>query len=98
MGVLTQALIVAYAGVGVLVTVGYLPTMKDLYFHRKRSANAQSYLIWTVCTAITLLYSIFILPDTLFRLVSGLNFLCCALILALCVRLNYGAKGSFSSG
>lgn len=98
MSVLTQALIVAYAGVGVLVTVGYLPTMKDLYFHRKKSANTQSYLIWTVCTAITLLYSIFILPDTLFRLVSGLNFLCCALILALCLRLRYGAKSPLPAG
>ncbi len=89
MGLLSQALIVAYAGVGVLVTIGYLPTMKDLYLHKKKSANTQSYLIWTVCTAITLLYSIFILPDLLFRIVSGLNFLCCALILALCVRLRY---------
>ncbi len=98
MSVLTQALTVAYASVGVLVTIGYLPTMKDLYFHKKRSANIQSYLIWTLCTAITLLYSIFILQDTLFRIVSGLNFLCCSVILALCLRLNYGVKPSFPSG
>lgn len=89
MGLLSQALIVAYAGVGVLVTIGYLPTMKDLYLHKKKSANTHSYIIWTLCTAITLLYSIFILPDLLFRIVSGLNFLCCALILALCIRLRY---------
>lgn len=89
MSFFTQALIVAYAGVGVLVTIGYLPTMKDLYLHKKKSANTHSYIIWTVCTGITLLYSFFILPDLLFRIVSGLNFLCCALILALCVRLRY---------
>jgi len=87
MDVLLQILIIAYACAGVVATIGYWPTIKDLYFHRKKSANTSSYIIWTLCSGITFLYSLFILPDLLFRIVSGLNFMSCAIILA--IRLEY---------
>ena len=86
---LLQLLIVAYASVGVVATIGYLPTIKDLYFRKKMSANISSYIIWTACSGTAFLYSLFILPDLLFRIVSGLNFACCALILILSLRLKY---------
>ncbi len=78
-------LAIAYACVGVVATVGYWPTIKDLLAH-KPSANVASYVIWTACASTTFLYSLFILQDTLFRFVSGLNFLSCAAILILSLR------------
>lgn len=83
-----QLLTIAYALVGVIATIGYFPTIKDLWIHKKKSANINSYLIWTLCSGITFLYSLFILPDLLFRIVSGLNFGSCAIVLLLSIRLK----------
>jgi hypothetical protein len=88
-GLLLKILIVAYASVGVVATIGYIPTIKDLWLRRKMSANISSYVIWTGCSGTAFLYSLFILPDLLFRIVSGLNFGCCALILILSIFLKY---------
>jgi hypothetical protein len=85
---LLQILIIAYASVSVIATLGYLPTIKDLYFHKKMSVNTSSYRIWTISSCITFLYSLFILPDLLFRIVSGLNFASCILILILSLGLK----------
>ena len=87
--ILLQILIFAYASVAVVATIGYIPTIKDLWFHKKMSANISSYIIWTACSGIAFLYSLFILPDLLFRIVSGLNFASCALILLLSIALKY---------
>lgn len=82
-------LIFAYASVGVVATIGYIPTIKDLWLHKKMSANISSYIIWTASYGISFLYALFILPDLLFRIVSGLNFASCALILLLSIALKY---------
>lgn len=87
---LLRLLIIAYASAGVIETIAYWPTIKDLYHHKKPSANITSYVLWTVTTGIAFLYSIFILPDLLFRIVSGLNFGACALIILLSINLKYG--------
>jgi hypothetical protein len=87
MELLLQFLIVAYAGTGIVATIGYLPTIIDL-IHKKKSANVSSYTIWTLCSCITFLYALFILQDLLVRVVTGLNFLCCATVLVLGIRLN----------
>jgi hypothetical protein len=80
-------LIVAYAVTGLISIVGYLPTIKDLWHHKKMSANISSYIIWTACGGITFLYSLFVLPDLLFQIVSGLGFFSCAIILVLAIWL-----------
>ena len=85
---LLKILMVAYAGTGIVATIGYWPTIKDLYRHKKMSANIHSYIIWTICSGITFIYSIFILDDWLVRIVTGLNFACCALILILIIGLK----------
>jgi len=85
---LLQILIIAYASVGVISLVAYWPTIKDLYHHKKPSANTISYSLWTLTTGIAFLYSMFILPDLLFRIVSGLNFGACATVLFLSVRVK----------
>jgi len=78
----------AYGLVGVIGFAAYLPTIKDLYLHKKPSANLHSYCLWTFATFIAMLYSFFILNDTLFRIVSTLNFLACFITLALIVALG----------
>ena len=88
--ILLQALTIAYAVVGVVGFIAYWPTIKDLYHHKKPSANTVSYMLWTTTTGIAFLYSLFILPDLLFRIVSGINFGACALVLFLRIRLKNG--------
>lgn len=87
--ILLQILIFAYASTGIITIIGYIPTIKDLWQHKKMSANISSYTIWTVCSGIAFLYSLFILPDMLFQIVSGLNTASCALILLLSIMLKY---------
>ena len=43
--ILINLLILAYASTGIIATVGYWPTIKDLYKNRKASANIPSYII-----------------------------------------------------
>ncbi len=85
---LLHIIIFAYACTAVIATVGYIPTITDLWMHKKKSANISSYVIWTVSSSFTFLYSLFVLPDLLFQIVSGLSFACCALILLLSVALK----------
>jgi hypothetical protein len=87
MELVLQFLIIAYAGTGIIATIGYIPTIIDL-IHKKKSANVPSYAIWTFCSIITFLYALFRLQDLLLRIVTGLNFLCCATVLVLGIRLN----------
>lgn len=86
---LLQILIVCYASVGIIATIGYWPTIKDLYLHKKQSVNITSYVIWALASGITFLYALFILSDLLLRIITGLNFASCALILILSVNLKY---------
>ena len=85
---LIKIITVAYGGVGVLGLMAYWPTIKDLYRHKKKSANIASHVLWTATSLITFLYSLFILPDFLFRLVSGMNLSACSIVLFLSIRLN----------
>ncbi len=82
---------ILYGATGVVATIGYFPTIRDL-LRKKKSSNDLSYLIWALCSFIVFLYSLFVLPDLLFILVSGLNFLCCTLILILGLRLKRKKK------
>ena len=81
-------LVIAYAGTGIVGVVAYWPTITDLYRHKKPSANINSYILWTTTSGIAFLYSIFVLPDLLFIIVSGLNFVACALVLILAIGLK----------
>jgi len=85
---LIKIITIAYGGVGVLGLMAYWPTIKDLYRHKKPSANIASYALWTTTSSITFLYSLFVLPDFLFRLVSGMNLGACSIVLFLSVGLR----------
>ena len=90
--ILIKILIVAYACDGIITVIGYIPTIKDLLHHKKMSVNIKSYVIWTLGSGIAFLYSLFILKDLLFRIVSGLSFVCCAIILLLSLALSRANK------
>ena len=83
-GLLTQILMGAYASVGIVATVGYIPTIKGLIV-KNIKVSASSYAMWTFCSGTAFLYSMTLLSDTLLNVVNGLNFACCALVLALCL-------------
>ncbi len=76
-----------YAGTGIVATIGYLPTIIDL-IKNKKSANRNSYIIWTLCSGITFLYALLVISDLLLEIVTGLNFVSCAIILLLTLRLE----------
>ena len=83
-----QILVIAYGATGVVGLVGYWPTIRDLYHHKKPSANISSFIVWSSTVGIGFLYAIFILQDTLFRIVSGINFFACLTVLILSIQLK----------
>lgn len=85
---LLHGLVLAYGATGIVGVIAYWPTIKDLYHHKKKSANISSYVLWTSTGAIAFLYAIFILPDFLFIVVSGLHFFACLVVLVLSVGLS----------
>jgi len=88
--VLVWVLTLAYGATGIIGLIAYWPTIKDLYYHKKPSANIVSYILWTTTSGIAFLYALFILPNLLFIIVSGIGFGACALVLFLSIRLkNY---------
>jgi len=81
-----DGLSIAYGFAGMLCCMAYIPTIRDLYLHKIISANATTYLLWTITALITLLYSLFILPDMKFIVISIANFIFCSLILFLSIK------------
>ncbi|MFH1228130.1 MAG: hypothetical protein V1701_09545 [Planctomycetota bacterium] len=86
--ILLNLLVMAYGATGIVGFIAYWPTIKDLYYHKKPSANISSYVLWTATSGIAFLYAMFVLPDLLFIIVSGMNFAACALVLLLSIRLK----------
>lgn len=92
-----QMLMIAYALTGFIGLIGYWPTIKDLYHHRKPSANISSYILWSSTAGVGFLYAIFIVPDVLLCIVSGVNFFACIAVLILVLDLNKKDENVFSS-
>jgi len=86
--ILLKIIIIAYGATVFVDVLGYWPTIKDLW-NKKPSANTRSYVLWTTTTGVAFLYSLFILPDLLFRIVSGMFFVSNIIILFLILRLKY---------
>lgn len=85
---LLQILIIAYGATGVVSVIGYWPTIKDLYQHKKPSANISSYVLWTATSGVAFLYSVCILQDVLVQIVSGVSLAACAVVLVLSLWLR----------
>lgn len=87
--ILLTLLISAYAITGIVDIIAYWPTIKDLYYYKKPSANFRSYFIWAITSFIAFMYSLFILQDLLFRIVSGMFFSANLCVLFLILRLKF---------
>jgi large-conductance mechanosensitive channel len=83
----TELITFLYVCAGVVSTTGYFPTIKDL-LQKKKTANIKSYLIWTICTAITLAYATFVVSDIFFIIMAAAAFTLCATILVISLKLN----------
>jgi hypothetical protein len=88
---LLNILTILYGLGGIVTFIGYIPTIKDL-LHKKASANVQTYTIWTITMFLATLYGYVVLKDLAYIFVTNLNFLACAIILGLRIRLKYGKK------
>ena len=82
-----KIIIVSYGVSAIPDIIAYWPTVKDLW-RKQPSANTSSYVVWSLTSAITLLYSIFVLPDFLFRLISSIFFVANTLVLFLSLRIK----------
>ena len=87
-GIFVNILAILYGLGGIVTFIGYIPTIKDLW-HSKASANIHSYTIWTITTFLATIYGYIVLKDLAFIFVANLNFLACAIILVLGIRLKY---------
>lgn len=84
---LLQILTFLYLGGGIIAAIGYMPTIIDLY-HKKPSANVNSYILWAGTAVVTFLYCLFVLPDLYFRIVSTISFTACSTVLILAINLQ----------
>lgn len=87
-----QFLIIAYGATGVVSLYGYWPTIKDLYHHKKPSANISSYVVWTLTGFIGFLYPIAFIHDVLLWVVSGVSFFACLAVFLLRIGLGLTMK------
>ena len=78
---------VLYAGTGILATIGYLPTIKDL-LNKKASANLNSYIVWTSLGVVTFIYTFLIIQDFLLLTMTGLILISNSIVLILALKLN----------
>jgi hypothetical protein len=78
----------AYSIGGFICLVAYWPTIKDLYIHKKPSANNTTYAMFIFYAASAFLYSIFVLPNLLFSVMSAVNLICCTVVLVLNLKLT----------
>lgn len=76
-----------YAGTGILATIGYLPTIKDL-LNKKASVNLNSYKVWTFIGIITFLYTFFIIKDLLLIIITSSILISNIIVLILALKLN----------
>ncbi len=86
--ILVTVISYAYAVVGIIGTLAYWPTIRDLLVLKKKSANVASYALWTLSTGIAFLYAIFVVEAFLLTFISGLNFIACFVILILAFKMR----------
>ena len=77
-----------YACTGIVATIGYIPTIKDL-IKKISSANIASYTVWTFCSFISFLYAMLVISDLVLEIITLLNFLYSFIILILALKLKF---------
>ena len=86
--IFTQLIIFLFGATAIIDIIGYWPTIKDLYIHKKYSANSRSYELWASTSGVSLLYGLFILQDTLYIVVSSIYLIANLTVLILAIKIN----------
>ena len=87
MQILLTIIAFLYVSTTIITTIGYIPTIRDLT-KKIASVNLHSY-IWTFTSCIAFLYALLIISDLFLEIVTGLNFVSCAIILIFALKLKY---------
>lgn len=74
-------LTILYACVGVIGLMGFIPVIKDVYFHRKKKASAATFMIWSFTSFTSFNYGVFVVQDKMFMTIAAVNFAFCFTIL-----------------
>ena len=92
----TATIDLLYSTVGLVVLLGYMPQIIKLMRTTTdcRDISLYAWMIWNYTAIVSLLYSVFILPDIKFMMVNGVNVLCITIIIALTAykRWHYKSK------
>lgn len=85
---LITILTISYGIVWIVATIGYIPTIKELYFEKKLNVNVKTYMIWSFTSFIMFMYWIFVLKDPLFIIISWFWHIFCLTIFLLGYQLE----------
>jgi hypothetical protein len=88
MQILLTIIAFLYVSTTIITTIGYIPTIRDLT-KKIASVNLHSYIVWTFTSCIAFLYALLIISDLFLEIVTGLNFVSCAIILIFALKLKY---------
>ncbi len=80
--VLITSLSSAYAVVGLLGLLAYMPTIFDL-FRGKGTVNAWTYSFWLVASLVAALYFLIVIEDIAMPVIYGTHVMACGIILLL---------------
>lgn len=83
-GILT----ILYAFVGILGLMGFVPVIKDVYFHRKKKASTTTFMIWSFTSFVSFNYGVFVVQDRMFMTIAAINFTFCFTILMMLLFLE----------
>lgn len=74
-----------YSTVGLLVLIGYIPQLYRLWTTDTdcRDVSIAAWATWTYTSSVSLLYSVYELPDPKFAMVNAVNLSCILAIIAL---------------
>ncbi len=74
-----------YSTVGIILVCGYIPQIYTLIRTKSacRAISLKAWLIWEYTSFISLLYSVYVLPDLKLAIVNAINVTCIALIIGI---------------
>lgn len=80
----TEIITILYGMVGIIGSIGFLPQIIHLIKNNTcEGISIKTWLIWTYCSTISIIYALSQTSDHVFQFVTGVNFIGTAIILAL---------------
>jgi len=78
--ILLNIITLLYWITGIIVFIWYIPSIYDVYINKKEIWNIISYTLFSFSVSISLLYATLIIQDTLYMILSILNFTVCVIM------------------